>query len=694
MGKYRMVSELAKHTAEEVSQSSENWKQYLNTASRIYKYPFQEQILIYAQRPDAQACASMEIWNSSMHCWVNKGAKGIALLDKNSMSGLKYVFDISDVHKARRIGKFPYVWEMQEVHKDAIQQHLENIYGKTESDSDFIDCIFELSQRIAEDISEETAQSMADIKIGTSLEGLEEQTLQLHIQQTIADSIAYMVLKRCGISDEVLAEEIQFPYISDFHTLDILSELGATISEQSKHILMEIGKAILLFERENALKKEEKEERGELSDTHKKNVEKGLANASETNYNALTHESDTGDKESIMQTEKDGERGNYDEIGLRTEWGLSDSDAQSRRRTGGNIDEVWSNEREVFDGTPKGDLRRASVRGQAESSLAGETGAGRGTHGSIDHTDDEGTERDRRTQREESNALGTEDEQHPSLSRGNRVEGIDLQLNNEPVERYEQLSLFPSFEEQIGTITAVETGISYAMPTAFTLEQEQIDTILRSGGGRKDSRKRIYAKYRQGKTTEEIAEFLKNEYGTTGKGFDFGEHPISVWFDESGMRVGYGMSAMENTVATMDWQEVESHVRNIVENGTYMTENEAFLVDATERERIANDIYYFFHDGMREDSERLKINTSNYPRTIEHLCDLLSDSKGRTLLIEEMQTVQKQLENGEKELRVSYVKRPTYLLEQISDLEREPNEYPFSDKVEIRKEDFITQERL
>ena len=97
---------------------------------------------------------------------------------------------------------------------------------------------------------------------------------------------------------------------------------------------------------------------------------------------------------------------------------------------------------------------------------------------------------------------------------------------------------------------------------------------------------------------------------------------------------------------------------------------------------------------MREDSERLKINTSNYPRTIEHLCDLLSDSKGRTLLIEEMQTVQKQLENGEKELRVSYVKRPTYLLEQISDLEREPNEYPFSDKVEIRKEDFITQERL
>ena len=255
MGKYRMVSELAKHTAEEVSRTGENWKQYLNTASRIYKYPFQEQILIYAQRPDAQACASMEIWNSSMHCWVNKGAKGIALLDKHSFSGLKYVFDISDVHKARRIGKFPYLWEMQEVHKEVIQKHLESIYGKNENNGDFIDHIFELSQHIAEDISEETAQSMAYIKKGSSLEGLEEQNFQLHIQQTIADSIAYMVLKRCGVSEEILGEEIQFPYISDFDTLDTLSQLGDTISEQSKYILMEIGKAIQEYEKQNDLKK-------------------------------------------------------------------------------------------------------------------------------------------------------------------------------------------------------------------------------------------------------------------------------------------------------------------------------------------------------------------------------------------------------------------------------------------------------
>ena len=692
MGKYRIVSELVTYTTKEVSRSSENWIQYLNTASKIYKYPFQEQILIYAQRPDATACATMEIWNKSMHCWVNKGAKGIALLDKNSFSGLKYVFDISDVHKARRIGKFPYLWEMQEVHEEVVLKRLENIYGKTESYSDFIGRIREISQRIAEDIAKETAQNIEYLKKGSFLEELDEMNLQLRIRQTIADSIAYMVLKRCGVSEEVLGEELEFPYISDFNTLHTLSELGNVISEQSKYILVEIGKSIRLYERENALKKAKKVEHGELSNTHKKNTKKVLVNASDTHYNAFTQESDIGDKEFIRQNEKDGERRKQDEIGLRMERGLSDSDVESRQRTRGDIDEVRTNEREVFDGTSKGDVHRVSSRGRIESTLTGDTGTSRGTHGSINLTDDERAERDRTTQGRQSDALGTEDEQYSSISRGNRAEGIDLQLNNEPF--YEQLSLFPSFEEQVGNILAVEASMSYVLPTAFSLDQEQIDTILRSGGGRNNSRKRIFAKYRQGKTSEEMAEFLKNEYQTTGKGFELGEHPISIWFDESGMRVGYGMSAMQNTIVRMDWHEVEVHVRKMVENGTYIAENEAFLVDAIERERVANDIYSFFRDGMEEFPESIEIHSHSYPERIEHLCELLSDSEGRSLLAKEIQTVGKQLEHGEKELRFSYVKSPAYLLEQLADLGIEPKEYPFSDMLEVRNEDFITQDEI
>ena len=114
MRKYKLISALAEETAKEVVRNEENWRRYLNTASRLYKYPFKEQLLIYAQRPEATACASIEIWNEKMHCWVNKGAKSIALIDEDSFSGLKYVFDISDVHKARRIGQFPNLWEMRE----------------------------------------------------------------------------------------------------------------------------------------------------------------------------------------------------------------------------------------------------------------------------------------------------------------------------------------------------------------------------------------------------------------------------------------------------------------------------------------------------------------------------------------------------------------------------------------------------
>ena len=119
MRKYKLISALAEETAKEVVRNEENWRRYLNTASRLYKYPFKEQLLIYAQRPEATACASIEIWNEKMHCWVNKGAKGIALIDEDSFSGLKYVFDISDVHKARRIGQFPNLWEMREEHMES-----------------------------------------------------------------------------------------------------------------------------------------------------------------------------------------------------------------------------------------------------------------------------------------------------------------------------------------------------------------------------------------------------------------------------------------------------------------------------------------------------------------------------------------------------------------------------------------------
>jgi len=308
MRKYDLISALSAETSREVARNEESWKKYLNTASRLYKYPFKDQLLIYAQRPDATACASIEIWNEKMHCWVNKGAKGIALIDEEGSpyTGLRYVFDISDVHKARRIGRFPQLWEMREEHQEAVLDRLEGIYGETDRQAGFTDRIREIAARIALDCYEELASDMEYLKEGSFLEELDGLNIAVRVRETLADSIAYTVLKRCGMDDAELAEEIQFPYIHEFNTVETLSHIGDSISDLSKPVLMEIGKAIGAYDREHA--------RNEAS---KNLVQKGLANTSDTRYNALNRESETEDVQSTTQTGNTGERGKYDETELR-----------------------------------------------------------------------------------------------------------------------------------------------------------------------------------------------------------------------------------------------------------------------------------------------------------------------------------------------------------------------------------------
>ena len=684
MRKYKLISALAEETAKEVVRNEENWRRYLNTASGLYKYSFKEQLLIYAQRPDATACASIEIWNEKMHCWVNKGAKGIALIDEDSFSGLKYVFDISDVHKARRIGQFPNLWEMREEHMESVISRLEKIYGDTDREAGFVGRIREIVGRIAEDCYKELASDMEYLKEGSFLEELDELNVEVRIRETLADSLAYTVLKRCGMEEGELAEEINFPYIHEFNTVETLSQLGSNVSDLSKPILMEIGKAIGVYEKEKAENR-----------TAENSVQKGLANTSETRYNALKRENKNQDGESITQTGEAGERSKYDESDIREERGLSDTDGSNGRTAEGGTDKVRTDEEEVLTGAQERSIYGTSSEWEAEGTPVDDTGAGRGENGASDRTDegergDNGADESRK-----SDALGSEDEQHRTLSRGDRDDGTDLQLNIEqPEGTYQQLSLFPSFEEQVGTIAAAEASIQYTMPAAFSLPQEQIDSILRSGGGRDNSRKRIYAKYQQGKTSEEMAEFLKNEYKTTGKGFEFDGNPVSLWFDEIGMRIGYGTSAKENTIAVMSWQEAESHIRAMVENGTYMSTNEVFLVDAVERERVATDINNFFRDGISEMPESLELKFSNYPASMERLCELLSTTEGRELIKDELEKAKAQLDSGEKQIKWRYVKRPDYLLEQLADLGVEKKEFPATDTVEVRNEDFITQDEI
>ena len=837
MTKYQTISALAEYTARNVAQSEENWKHYLTTAARLYKYPFNEQMLIYAQRQDATACASLETWNEKMNCWVNRGAKGIALIDTDSeRPRLKYVFDVSDVHKARRIGRDPYLWELKEEHKAPVLAQLEKTYGATDVNMPFEERIMEIADRIAQDYYEELLPELNYVKEGSFLDDLDELNLGIRLRETLASSIFFTLLSRCGADMDLWKDDMNFEYIHEFNNTKSLAVIGNATTEMCKPLLMEIGRTIRAYERQiarqNASNKAREKAAGEHIGSHEENVEKGLANAPEADHNALKRESETTVEKPKATGNHTEMEGIANETDIRKERGLSDSEPDSERGAGAGTDQVRTDEEELSEGTQERDLSGNGTDRGAESTLSAGTGAGRTENGTSDRTDGEVGGSERGAESSQSDELGSEDEQHQTLSGENRVDRTDLHLSSEEQSNitmqepdsdsnslsgsfsdktedftelqkgilcfdnhlihkrpeiagyfqseqdavlqteylknsfrmeeftelyigdvragyradedgltmwkgnyltreaesrlswedarywvnsyieddvyllpgevaeqidtdgmFKQLDLFTMFTEQVGNIAMKQAEEKSVMPTGFVLPEKQIDDILRSGGGRDDSRKRIYAKYRQRKTPEEMTAFLKKEYGTTGKGFEFDGKQIAVWFDEGGMSVGYGTSATEQLILTMEWKEIDQNIRRQVENGTYMGANEAYLVDEVERSRIANHLFFFFRDGMGEMPEELELKVGNYPDAHARLVELLSAPEEVERIAAHMDHALHQLETGEKSLRFRSV-MPKELRAELDNLLVDKLTFPAAEHVEIKHDDFITQDEI
>ena len=561
MRKYDLISALSAETSKEVARNEESWKKYLNTASRLYKYPFKDQLLIYAQRPDATACASIEIWNDKMHCWVNKGAKGIALIDEEGSpyTGLRYVFDISDVHKARRIGRFPQLWEMKEEHQEAVLDRLEGIYGDTNKEAGFTDRIREIAARIAQDCYGELASDMEYLKEGSFLEELDELNVAVRVRETLADSIAYMVLKRCGMDDAELAEEIQFPYIHEFNTVETLSHIGDSISDLSKPVLMEIGKAIGAYDRAYA--------RNEAS---KNLVEKGLANTADTRYNALKRESETQDAQSTTQTGNAGERGNNDESDLREKRGLSDTDVTDGRAAGRDADEVRTDEEELLAGTQERHLHRTSAEREAERASSGYSGTGRAEDGIADSADGESGGRDGGTESHQSDEMGGDDEQHQALSGGNRAERADIQpVNEEEITENRELSE-PGNEEN------TLSGFSLSGEEIINRHWAEIEKgILQFDEFMEHKCPDIAGVMLFESDKDKQTEYIKNSY-RHGEYTEFyvGEERAGYKADENGMTLWSGTYLNRKAEAVVSWETVRDSIAFYMKKGEYLKEGQ------------------------------------------------------------------------------------------------------------------------
>ena len=660
MTKYVKISVLARETAKKVCRGREQWIRYLDVASRLYKYPFEDQLLIYAQRPDATACASLEMWNERMFCWVNRGAKGIALIDGESeRPKLRYVFDVSDVHKARRIGKDPFIWHLREEHKEVVLAELEHIYGSTNDALPFENRIYEIAERIAEDFYEEAVDEVIDEAANSFLEDLDGDAVAVRFREMLVQSVSYTILKRCGCDMTEFADDFTFDYIHEFNTLRTLSVLGSTTSELCEPVLIRIGRTIARYDR--ALLQNR---------TY-------TGNHNHTERAVAGHESD-----------------------IRKERRLSDSESDTFGAGRNDADEIRSVAEELSEKPQEGDLHGTSSEWRTDDTLHGDTGTGRGEVRGVDTEIDEEPDHDGGTETARSAAVDERDEPDLSAGGGDRSEGTGLsvaeleQYAPPAGSPYRQMDLFSLMSEQVGNIAMAQAEMPSDRFLFGTITAEQIEEILRTGGGKENSRKRIYHKYQIGKTPEEMTAFLQKEYGETGKGFQFGGEQISVWFNQDGMYAAHGTSAFEHTELHLSWSAVESVIRGQIEAGSYIDSNEAYLAEQFVRKELADMLFFYFRDSVGTFPEELGISGYNYPGEHEYIVDMLAKEDEVRKVITEMDRTIQRVEKGELEYRFRLAKDPQELRDDLADLLNEKVEFLLPEEVNVVTEDFITADEI
>ena len=258
MSKLQDIRNLIQEHAVSVSSSPGDWMDYMDTASRLYRYSFSDQLLIHAQRPDATACASLELWNEKMLRWVNRGARGIALFDETwQNTKLRYVFDISDTHMVAG-GRSPYLWQMQEHQREEILTHLAEVYALEEKDAATLqDALMAVAREMVNDNLEEYLDGLEYAVEGTYLEDLDEVTIRSDFRQLATDSVYYLLSRRCGLDPMELLEEEDFMHITDYNHLSVLTFLGNAASQLSESILIDIGKTVHKISLEEARKEVE-----------------------------------------------------------------------------------------------------------------------------------------------------------------------------------------------------------------------------------------------------------------------------------------------------------------------------------------------------------------------------------------------------------------------------------------------------
>ena len=387
--KYELISELYDRTCKTVVSNPQNWQNFLQSACRNYKLRFDEQLLIFAQRPDATAVLEIERWNTSFGRWVNKGAKGIAVFEdaNRSRQRLIHYFDISDTHESRYSRPVP-IWEMKDEYADSVIETLESSFGELERKNSLGNAIMSAAQNTAEDNLPDYLNDLVYNSEDSFLEELSEDMIASLYKKVVANSVAYMMMSRLGINAEEYFETDDFRDVTNFNTQDTLNALGIATSDIAEMGLSEISKTVMALDKENR---------------------------TFDRRNGFEYNKDENKNERSF----DDERNHIHEAGR-----LPDSRLDITGTAGGDSRQMVADEENLSEATSQNPILQSSDEGNSDTALGGSSRESDRLGGELSQADGSESRSNRTDESGRYDEVGRIDEQHPQLRTGNR-EGTD-----------------------------------------------------------------------------------------------------------------------------------------------------------------------------------------------------------------------------------------------------------------------------
>ena len=534
--KYQLITELYRRTGVAVAKNPQAWQGFLSSACRNYKCRYDEQLLIYAQRPDAVAVAKLETWNRQFKRWVNKDSKGIAVFDpKGRRNTLKYYFDVSDTHEGYYGSRLVPIWQMDERYEQAVMERLSDRFGDVES-TDLASALMETAKNAVEDNLQDYFSQLKDCTKDSFLEELDDFNIEVIYRRLAANSVAFMLISRCGLDTNEFFDRDDFADIVNFNTPATINAIGVATSDIAEMALREISQSI------RNVQMAEKGQNRTFAQRTQAQYDKGRQQPERSEYNEQNHLQQTGGLSYSRPNITDRARASAWQVRFDAQ-GLS-GEAQAS---------------DLSQSADIGQAERASARGRADSTPE---------FGASDEAALSRAGRDRGTERESTDAVGRTDEQHPQPSGGSDTDRTDLQVS---VAKEDEVRVnLPTVDEQIEMIAEAEDENA----SAFTISKEDIDSVLQKGSGVADGKYRIYRQFQKGEDRQKNIEFLKNEYGTGGGTHIFPDgFSGHSWHDSKGLAIDRN-GTYTNHDLVLKWSQVEKRLRELIKDNRYLNPKE------------------------------------------------------------------------------------------------------------------------